>query len=193
MVKQYHDPEYLHRERHEKEKFFREIAEENDVAESTIRRSFEELGVPKDIEKSYKNKDYLKEQYWEFGKSIRQIADQNNVSEKTISRWFDNLGIESRASGGESRTANFKTISEYSSTSGYEMWRTIHNYKDYRVLVHRLLAVAEYGLEETKNKVVHHKNGIRWDNRPENIELMTNSEHTKIHHEQDDLNVKSQD
>jgi len=53
------------------------------------------------------------------------------------------------------------------------------------VLVHRLLAVAEYGYENVCDNVIHHKNGIRWDNRPDNIEVMTRSEHSKLHAEMD--------
>lgn len=49
------------------------------------------------------------------------------------------------------------------------------------VRVHRLLAVSEYGLSELKGKEVHHKNGIKWDNRPENLEIMTKEEHASHH------------
>jgi len=63
----------------------------------------------------------------------------------------------------------------------YERWR--HHYKGERdapVYVHRLLAVSEYGFDAVKNKEVHHKNGIKWDNRPENIELLTVEEHRQL-------------
>lgn len=53
--------------------------------------------------------------------------------------------------------------------------------------VHRLLAIAKYGPDIVKDKHVHHKNGIRWDNRPENIGLLDPSEHSKLHYEQGDI------
>jgi hypothetical protein len=43
------------------------------------------------------------------------------------------------------------------------------------------MAMSEYGYDEVKDKVVHHKNDIKWDNRPKNLELMTASEHTTYH------------
>lgn len=54
------------------------------------------------------------------------------------------------------------------------------------VRVHTLLAVAEGADPATlfgKNSshVVHHRNGVRWDNRPENIEVMPRGAHTSEH------------
>lgn len=40
-----------------------------------------------------------------------------------------------------------------------------------RVYLHRLLFVAEHGLGDLDSEDhIHHKNGIEWDNRPENLE-----------------------
>lgn len=63
----------------------------------------------------------------------------------------------------------------------YEVWQ--HKYKTQRdtVRVHRLLAVAEFGFDKVKEMSVHHQSIIPWDNRPENIELMTKSQHQSYH------------
>ena len=60
----------------------------------------------------------------------------------------------------------------------YPYYRGASN-SDY-VPLHRLTAVAEYGIEAVADSVVHHKNGVRFDNRPENLELMSNAEHSRL-------------
>jgi hypothetical protein len=45
--------------------------------------------------------------------------------------------------------------------------------------IHRLVAVAEYGIEAVSDRQVHHINGIPWDNRPENLLPLTESEHQR--------------
>lgn len=65
---------------------------------------------------------------------------------------------------------------------GYEVWMHSVDGVQYSVRVHRLVAVAKCGIEAVKNMDVHHKNGVRWDNRPENLDIMTRSEHMSLHH-----------
>lgn len=47
---------------------------------------------------------------------------------------------------------------------------------------HRFLMEQILGRTIDKNEVVHHKNGIKTDNRPENLEVMTKADHVKLHH-----------
>lgn len=48
------------------------------------------------------------------------------------------------------------------------------------VYEHRLIAENKINRELLPNEIVHHKNGLRWDNRLENLEIMTKYEHGKI-------------
>lgn len=51
------------------------------------------------------------------------------------------------------------------------------------VLQHRLVVSEKVGRQLTSNEVVHHLNGIRDDNRPENLEIIEKSLDGKTNHE----------
>lgn len=46
---------------------------------------------------------------------------------------------------------------------------------------HRLIAEQTIGRSLAANEVVHHINGVTTDNRPENLQVMTQSEHARHH------------
>ncbi len=46
---------------------------------------------------------------------------------------------------------------------------------------HRIVAERLVGRPIRGDEHVHHKNGLKWDNRPGNLEILTASEHTKTH------------
>ena len=68
----------------------------------------------------------------------------------------------------------------------YEVWEHQSFQDCHQVSIHRLLAVSEYGFDTVANKEIHHKNGIKWDNRPNNIEPLTTREHRQVHAERGD-------
>lgn len=48
------------------------------------------------------------------------------------------------------------------------------------VYEHRLVAEETLGRRLRSDEHVHHRNGRRWDNRPENLEVMSASEHARL-------------
>ena len=92
----------------------------------------------------------------------------------------------------------FETKAGAGSGAGYERWRSYElrpstaadGKEDVYVAHHRLLAVVECYpstmsleaiLRDLDGKDVHHRNGIKWDNRPSNLEPIDHGEHAKLH------------
>lgn len=122
------------------------------------------------------SEDWLRKKYECEEMSIRSIAKELNCSSTTVSKHIDRHGIRKRSNEPPGPEKNgyysFRTTKR-----GYERWGC-------GVSIHRLAAVAWFGIEAVVNKQVHHKNGIEWDNRQSNLQPLSPSDHSKIHAEE---------
>jgi DNA invertase Pin-like site-specific DNA recombinase len=106
-------------------------------------------------------------------KTVKEIAEKFDCDRSTIDRKLEKYNIDP--------PKYYNKKATLADINGYQAMQCGVVGKG--VLIHRLLAVSEYGFDEVCNNVVHHKNGIRWDNRPSNIEVMDRTEHSILHAE----------
>jgi hypothetical protein len=159
-----------------------EIADEFGCTQVTVSNAMEDFNIEINRESYPKlyDEEWLEDQYWGEMLSIREIAKKVGCAYATVRRWLDNHDIEKRKTSKE-KPPYFQTT-----TQGYETVSSRCGGKLKAVSVHQLLAIAE-GVDA--NTVfsggeyhIHHKNGIPWDNRYCNIDVMTKSEHGEHHH-----------
>jgi len=115
--------------------------------------------------------DELERLYHEERLSTYGIGDRLGVDQRYVYDKLIEHGIETRPAPKD------KPPGYYTKENGCCYWQCQRR----SVSVHRLVAVAEYGLDAVKDKHIHHKNGLKWDNRPCNLEPMTAEEHGRLH------------
>lgn len=132
--------------------------------------------------KPWRDEDRLRELYTERKLSALAISNKFGVHETTIGEWLDRFGVEKRGVSEARELAERRNPAPYrTEKNGYECWHVRSGEDSDKLYVHRLLAVAEFGAEAVGGSHIHHKNGIPWDNRPENIEPVSPSEHMSKH------------
>jgi len=193
----YTDAETLRHLYHEQEMTVYEIAERFGRSYNTVLHHFEKHGIerrsaaesrelrgtnpslPDDAPHS--DPEWLREKYHDEGLTLAEVADEAGIeSAEAILAQMQHHGIERRAKWDHlEKSVRCRTSR---ARNGYEQIAfTAHNGDTHYYDVHRLVAIGEWGLEKVAGMHVHHKNGIRWDNRPSNLELLTPEEHRELH------------
>jgi len=134
-------------------------------------------------EKPWSDEETLKQLYYEDKMSTGEIAEELGCTDEVVRYWMEKHGLERRNLSEASKNL---APTFYTNKDGYEMVcnsNAMYENCD-EVRVHRLVALLDNDMESVSQKVVHHKNGIKWDNRPKNLELLSNDEHGMIHQEE---------
>ena len=104
---------------------------------------------------------------------VVKCAEHLGRSQSAILHKVVAMGIANRRGGNrKARTYNY---------GGYECVSTTEG----RYYTHRKVMEEFLGRPLTSDEIVHHKNGNRMDNRIENLEITTRTEHQGVYHKDD--------
>lgn len=136
-----------------------------------------------DYSGSYKDEDLMRRLYLQNEMSQAEIAERLGCANSTVSNWLDEHGIEKRSRSEAAQLAyGGDPVYYWTRSDGREIWTHCFESEHSNVYVHRLLAVAKFGFDAVSENNVHHLNEHKWDNRHENIGLMSHGEHSGYHH-----------
>ncbi len=189
------DKERLERLYHEEGMSILDISKEFGCSHSTVSEWMDRLGVDKrsfgEENREYPqlwDGDWLMAEYLEKERTAPDIAEEIGCSEHAVLNAVEKQGIPKHSQGISKKSIH----PSFDYNKGY-LRVSSHNYDNGKqtgtdtVRIHRLVAIAKYGFDKVMDNIVHHKNGVKWDNRPENLEVMSQSEHMKEHYQNPNL------
>jgi len=115
-----------------------------------------------------------------FQKYPSQITKNNFCSNECRLTWFGKWTVENLNIKGHSAGHKAPHLTKLNRKRNPAC--SLHQNKVHvRPAVYRAIAEEIVGRKLKSNEVVHHINGDRTDNRPENLQVMTKSEHHRLH------------
>lgn len=110
---------------------------------------------------------------YDHGQKISNIASEFNVSEETIRKLLHKLETKIRPKG-----TKYQEGARKEDSRGYILIKKANKW----VLEHRFVMSEFIGREIKNNEHVHHKDGNRKNNNVDNLEIITRTQHGKLHH-----------
>ena len=111
---------------------------------------------------------FLRENYEVYG--LIHCVKVLGRTQSAVLHKAERMGLKRKGRGRKDREVQVK---------GYHAVSKYNN----RVCTHRAVVEEQLGRKLRTDELVHHKNGDITDNRPENLEIVSRSEHMKIHSE----------
>jgi hypothetical protein len=117
---------------------------------------------------------HLRQRYEIDGWSTYRIADELRTSKTQITRYMRRFGIQTRKNLGRAVGKGGYILIK---SPGHPHANALGYVREHRLVLERVL-----GRYLLPSEVVHHKNGVKDDNRPENLELFeSNGVHMRLH------------
>lgn len=142
------------------------------------------------------DKEWLRNEYLVEMKSIKQIAEEINAPHGVVHSSLTHMGIKTRdpkeslaikyEQGRFGKNAsNWRGGRRLSGGGHMQVHQPQHPYctKSGLVMEHRLVMEKELGRYLKPDELVHHIDGDKLNNTIENLQVVTRSEHVKIHFE----------
>ena len=148
--------------------------------------------TPKDA--TYKRKDWLTQKYINKNRTIKEIAEIANVSFSAIHYWIHKHKIQLRATGlilGQPKTRHRNGNRLINSQKYIIIYEPEHHRAAKSGFVLEHIVVAEkkigrklkyYGRNHSNNEIIHHIDGCRTNNSPDNLFITNNKNHRKLHY-----------
>lgn len=131
-------------------------------------------------------KEYLITEYSEKMRSMTSIAKELGISWVIVSRYLDKYEIPKRTKSEQQngeRSSNWKGGRHIKDNGYIEIYCPSHPNASKRKCVyeHQLVAEQKLGRYLKKDEVVHHIDMNKTNNSPQNLVVLTNGNHIKLH------------